>query len=164
VKTTDIKPHSRQCPFCFKSYLIDLVPPTEGWALKYKGAKAPIRWSVCDTRAEARELRDKGLSSDPREIEIVKVRLTVELVPYPPRLQSSLSMTKNEALNSKLNEITSGVEALHYSLGDKLFDLKMRRTDIDSIALDLKTLSAALTKTSDELKDAIRTPPTEEPS
>lgn len=51
----------------------------DGWALKVRGAGRPIEWTVCTTRAEARQLRDE-LGWLRTDLEIVKVKITVEAV------------------------------------------------------------------------------------
>lgn len=51
----------------------------DGWALRVRGAKAPLGWSMCTTRREARDLRRER---DPlfRDLEVVKVRAVLEVV------------------------------------------------------------------------------------
>lgn len=58
----------------------------DGWAIKRKGTKGALEWTVCTTRAEARELRDKLFSRDipslnREDFEIVKVRVSVTPLP-----------------------------------------------------------------------------------
>ena len=61
----------------------------DGWALKYKRAPQPITWTVCTTRAEARQLRREFLAEYHDvstevdievDIEVVKIRLKVQVV------------------------------------------------------------------------------------
>lgn len=50
-----------------------------GWALRIRGASKPLAWSMCTTRAEARELREERRSMF-NDLEVVKVRTVVEVV------------------------------------------------------------------------------------
>ena len=57
----------------------------DGWALKVKGAAVPLVWTTSTTRREARELRPEVerldiAGSALRELEVVKVRIKVEVV------------------------------------------------------------------------------------
>ena len=57
----------------------------DGWALKVKGASSPLIWTTSTTRREARELRPEVerldlADSALRELEVVKVRIKVEVV------------------------------------------------------------------------------------
>ena len=61
----------------------------DGWAVKCKEAKRVLDWTVCTTRAEARELLCDLSDSDVYSInnidfEIVKVRVSVTTLPTPP--------------------------------------------------------------------------------
>jgi len=58
--------HSRRCGF-------------DGWALRVRGTKSPIPWTVSTTRKEARELR-REQGNLLRDTEVVKVRISVEAV------------------------------------------------------------------------------------
>lgn len=51
----------------------------DGWALKVKGAQKPLHWTVCTTRKEIRELREEERNWMRDDIEIVKVKITVEV-------------------------------------------------------------------------------------
>ena len=51
----------------------------DGWALRFKGWDAPIAWTVCTTREEARELR-RERGNLLHDTEIVKVRISVEAI------------------------------------------------------------------------------------
>jgi hypothetical protein len=52
----------------------------DGWALKMPGATRAMDWTVCTTRAECRELRTRRGDLLDRKAEIVKVRISVEVV------------------------------------------------------------------------------------
>ena len=54
----------------------------DGWALKHKQqGTTPLAWTVCTTRAEARQLLDEQRARGALlEFEIVKVKLRVEAV------------------------------------------------------------------------------------
>lgn len=52
----------------------------DGWALLMPGAANPLWWTVSTTRQEARELRKEQADLFERGAEIVKVRLSVEVV------------------------------------------------------------------------------------
>jgi hypothetical protein len=57
----------------------------DGWALKVKGAPRALDWTTSTTRREARELRLEVerldiAGSALRELEVVKVRVSVEVV------------------------------------------------------------------------------------
>ncbi|WP_116364443.1 hypothetical protein [Parahaliea mediterranea] len=52
----------------------------DGWALLIPGAAKPLEWTVCTTRAECRRLRrDRGNLFE-RGAQIVKVKVSVEVV------------------------------------------------------------------------------------
>jgi len=51
----------------------------DGWALRVRGAKAPLDWSMCTTRQEARDLRSERIDML-KDLEVVKVRVSVEVV------------------------------------------------------------------------------------
>ena len=55
-------------------------PGYSGWALKVKGAEKPLGWTTCTTRKEIRELREEERNWMRDDIEIVKVKITVEVV------------------------------------------------------------------------------------
>ncbi len=53
----------------------------DGWALKAKDSKVPLRFTACTTREEARELAAELEVKDPdlfRRLEIVKVTVEVQ--------------------------------------------------------------------------------------
>lgn len=50
----------------------------EGWALMIIGAEKPLHWTVCTTRAEVRQLREEEGPWMRPDIEIVKVKITVQ--------------------------------------------------------------------------------------
>lgn len=56
----------------------------DGWALRVRGAKSPLDWSASTTREEARgvlrDLRERDIAWQTMDIEIVKVRIRVEVV------------------------------------------------------------------------------------
>jgi hypothetical protein len=52
----------------------------DGWALLIPGATKAMDWTVCTTRAECRELRAERGDLLDRGAEIVKVRISVEVV------------------------------------------------------------------------------------
>lgn len=52
----------------------------DGWALMIKGAEKPLGWTTCTTRKEIRELREEERNWMRDDIEIVKVKITVEVV------------------------------------------------------------------------------------
>ncbi|MBU0539347.1 MAG: hypothetical protein KKF24_16445 [Gammaproteobacteria bacterium] len=52
----------------------------DGWALKVKGSKHPLAWSACTTRGEARSLRNQQTPDLFQKTEIVKVKISVEVV------------------------------------------------------------------------------------
>lgn len=52
----------------------------DGWALRHKGASRAMTWSVCTTRAEARQLRIERGDLFERGAEVVKVKISVEVV------------------------------------------------------------------------------------
>jgi len=54
----------------------------DGWCLRVKDASAPMQWTMCSTRAEARELKAELESKNPdlfHRLEPVKVKLSVEV-------------------------------------------------------------------------------------
>lgn len=52
----------------------------DGWALLYPGATRVMNWTVCTTRAECRALRKSRGDLLDRDAEIVKIRISVEVV------------------------------------------------------------------------------------
>jgi hypothetical protein len=54
----------------------------DGWAIKVKGAQHPLKWSVCTTREEARQLHKESYPESDffERTEVVKVRIFVEVV------------------------------------------------------------------------------------
>tara|TARA_R110000772_G_scaffold48089_4_gene109872 strand:- start:62326 stop:62532 length:207 start_codon:yes stop_codon:yes gene_type:complete len=52
----------------------------DGWALKMPGAPRPLQWTVSTTREEVRELRKLRGDLFERGAEIVKVKISVEVV------------------------------------------------------------------------------------
>jgi hypothetical protein len=50
----------------------------DGWALSVKGADKPLHWTASTTRQECRELRKEAEPWIRPDIEIVKVKITVE--------------------------------------------------------------------------------------
>lgn len=55
----------------------------DGWALRVRGAAKPFDWTTSTTREEAREVRrdlEQEIGSLLDRLEIVKVRITVEVV------------------------------------------------------------------------------------
>jgi hypothetical protein len=52
----------------------------DGWALKMPGATKVMEWTVCTTRAECRELRAERGDLLDRGADIVKVRISVEVI------------------------------------------------------------------------------------
>ncbi len=51
-----------------------------GWALQVKGSRDPIYWTVRPTRQEVRELREQERNWMRPSIEVVKIRIKVEVV------------------------------------------------------------------------------------
>lgn len=51
-----------------------------GWALRFPGEKWAMPWTVCTTRAECRRLRKERGDLFDRGAEIVKVKISVEVV------------------------------------------------------------------------------------
>lgn len=49
----------------------------DGWALMFKGSKRPLHWTVCTTRAEARELKAEQLPEFAKDLRVVKVSIHV---------------------------------------------------------------------------------------
>jgi len=52
----------------------------DGWALLYPGATHVIQWTVCTTRAECRALRKSRDDLFLDGAEIVKIKISVEVV------------------------------------------------------------------------------------
>lgn len=52
----------------------------DGWALMIHGATKPLEWTVCTTRAEVRALRQSHSDLFLDRAEIVKVKISVEVV------------------------------------------------------------------------------------
>jgi len=52
----------------------------DGWALRVKGEKQPIDWTVCTTRAELRDFKKTDGAWLRPDIETVKVKISVEVV------------------------------------------------------------------------------------
>lgn len=52
----------------------------DGWAVQVKGSKKPLPYTVCTTRAEARQVREEFLTDLFARTEVVKVKITVEAV------------------------------------------------------------------------------------
>lgn len=52
----------------------------DGWALRVKGAPSPMLWTVSTTRAEVRALRKERADLFLKDAEIVKVKVSVEVV------------------------------------------------------------------------------------
>lgn len=52
----------------------------DGWAVRVKGAEQPLYFTVCTTRGEARDLRAGMLDWSARGLEVVKVKIDVEVV------------------------------------------------------------------------------------
>lgn len=51
-----------------------------GWAVKVKGASKPLDWTVSTTREEVRTLLNEKRDLLTHDTEIVKVKITVEVV------------------------------------------------------------------------------------
>lgn len=51
-----------------------------GWGLLVHGADKPIPWTVCTTRDEVRKLRQSHSDLFPDRAEIVKIKISVEVV------------------------------------------------------------------------------------
>lgn len=51
-----------------------------GWAIKIKGDTDPMAWTVRPTRQQVRELREKERNWMRPDVEIVKVKLSMEVV------------------------------------------------------------------------------------
>lgn len=52
----------------------------DGWALKHRNGTVPWTRSVCTTRAEARAIKALQLPEMQRDLEVVKVRVHLEVV------------------------------------------------------------------------------------
>lgn len=50
----------------------------DGWALQVIGAEKPLGWTVCTTREEIRELKKTEGVWMRTDVEIVKVKISVE--------------------------------------------------------------------------------------
>lgn len=52
----------------------------DGWCLMVTGAAKPMEWTMCTTRAEVRQLKKEQELWMRKDIEIVKVKVIVEVV------------------------------------------------------------------------------------
>ncbi len=52
----------------------------DGWALRMRGADCPMGWTTSTTRQEARDIRKESPDLFMPRAEIVKVKITVEIV------------------------------------------------------------------------------------